>query len=348
MKINRHIFVEILQKLAPVLGSNPLMPEFQYFQIAGNHIQTTNGVILADKECSIDTGLHCSLPKEVLDLLISLKVKDVNLVVKDNELQVKTNKIEGKFFILTPPTFQPVSPNGEDCERIDLDPLLIHDVIEGLGFCRFGVSGDAVAGPYCGVQINRSTLFSTDRYRVVKWDLKEDTNITCTVPVKFIDLLKRYQSNVVSLSVIGDNILSAILDDGTNISTCLIPGAYPKLLEYFSSEEKYERITFGDKLSSIIERHTTLLKDIDSLERVMLIEIKGGIGILTSEVPEKANLVEQVDVQASEGLELGFSVNPTFLREIATRSSSFKFFAEGLILFEAERFQYLMRSGKVD
>ena len=353
MKINRCTFVAILEKLAPMLGSNPIMPEHQYFQIEGNHIQVTNGIILADLTCSIDTGLCCSIPKEVLDLLSSLSVEEVDLKVKESELQIRTNKLEGKFSVLTPPKFQVLpSIDNEDCRNVD--SLLLHDVLEGLSFCRFGVSKDVSAGPYCGVQLNGDTIFSTDRYRVVKWNLKEDSGITCIVPVKFIDLLKRFQSSIVSLTVIGDNNLTMILDDGTCITTCLIQGEYPKLLQYFSSSDECMQIEFGDKLTPIIDRHLVLLKDINPLDRIMLIEIEGGVCTLTSKVPEKANLVEQVDVNVVEGLKLGFSVNPTFLREIASKCSSFKFFANpiptspGLILFEAEKLQYLMRSGKVD
>lgn len=346
MKVNRQIFVEILEKLVPVLGNNPLMPEFQYFQIEGNHIQVTNGILLADLICSIDTGLCCAIPKEVFDLLSSLDMEEVDLEVVGSELQVKTNKIEGRFIVSTPPKFQqlPVDDNN-DYGRVD--PLLISDVVEGLGFCRFGVSKDVTAGPYCGVQINGDKIFSTDRYRVVKWSLEEDSGIECVIPVKFIDLLKKYQHNVTSLASIGSKSFTAVLDDGTLISTCLIQGEYPELLQYFSSSEKYEQIEFGEKLTSVIERHLDLLKDINSLDRIMLIEIKGGVCTLTSKVPEKANLVEQIDVKSVEDLILGFSVNPTFLKEIASRCSSFKYFDEGLILFEAEKLQYLMRSGEV-
>lgn len=353
MKINRSTFVAILEKLVPVLGNNPLMPEFRYFQIEGNHIQATNGIILADLVCPIDTGLCCSVPKEVFDLLTSLDVEEIDLEVKDGELRVKTNKIKGKFFVLTPPTFKTL-PEVDTEKSIDIDPLLLQDVIDGLGFCRFGVSKDIAAGPYCGVQINESKVFSTDRYRVVQWNLKEDLGLVCTVPVKFIDVLKRCQKNVVSLSVT-DNVLATVIDDGMQVFAMALIGDYPKLAQYFSCSGKHEQVGFGDKLAPIIERHSGLLKDINAFDRIMLIEIEEGICILTSEVPEKANLVEQIDVETSENFNLAFSINPTFLREIATKSSSFKFFpspsddgtSAGLILFEAEKFQYLMRSGRV-
>lgn len=354
MKIDRNTFVAILEKLAPILGNNPLVPGDQYFQIEGKHIQVTNGRILVDLICSIDTGLHCSVPKEVLDLLSSLSAEEVDLEVKEDELRVRTNKIKGKFSVLTPPTFKPL-PEVDTEKGARIDPLLLNDVIDGLGFCRFGVSKDAASGPYCGVQINGSKIFSTDTFRVVQWNLKEDLGLVCTVPVRFIDVLKRCQRDVESLTVdVNKGVLAAALADGTRVFVEALLGDYPKLAQYFSCSGEYEQVRFGDKLAPIIERHSSLLKNIDALDRIMLIEIEDGVCTLTSEVPEKANLVEQIDVETSKNFNVAFTVNPTFLREVATRSSSFKFFPEisaegasaGLILFESEKFQYLMRSGR--
>ena len=61
-------------------------------------------------------------------------------------------------------------------------------------------------------------------------------------------------------------------------------------------------------------------------------------------MPEKSNLVEQVDVEMAAGEAVSFSVNPIFLQEIANRCSSFKYFTNGLILFETEKLRYVMRA----
>ena len=75
MKFDRKEFVEVLEKVCPALGTNVLVPEFRYFQIAGDRIQTTDGVIIMEAAFSKDTGLNCSIPSEVLTLLTSLDAK---------------------------------------------------------------------------------------------------------------------------------------------------------------------------------------------------------------------------------------------------------------------------------
>ncbi len=345
MKFDRKEFVEVLEKVCPALGTNILVPEFRYFQIAGDRIQTTDGVIIMEAAFSKDTGLNCSIPSEVLTLLTSLDAKEVNLVVKDDKLEIKTRKLEGAFAILIPPKFQELKLMGTVDMKL-IDPKLVDDVIAGLGFCRFAASKDHASGPRIGIQINRDVLFSTDRFRVLRWNLVGNTHIECVVPVKFVDLLKKHQSRIARLGCIENKTFVALLNDGTYITTCLLRGEYPKLLEYFpepSAERKH--VEFGNNLSTAIDRHLVLLKNVDTCDREILVEIKEGVCTLTSEVPERSNLVEHLDVEMAEVFEeIGFSVNPLFLQEITSRCSNFEYFLAGLILFETEKFQYVMRA----
>jgi DNA polymerase III sliding clamp (beta) subunit (PCNA family) len=343
MKIDRKKFVEVLEKVSPALGTNVLVPEYQYFQIDGDHIQASDGVLVIDSVFPIDTGLKCSIPKGVLSLLLSLSTEEVDLVVEDSKLGVKTNKLEGEFAVLSPPKFQILTPI--EVEGMELvDPNLIDDVVEGLGFCRFVASKDMASGPNCGVRISADTIFSTDRYRVMKWNLTGDAGIICTVPIKFIDLLKKNQSRISKLGCVENKSLVALLDDGTYTSTCLLKGEYPNLLAYFPDSVDYRQVEFGGSLASAIDRHLVLLKDVNPGDREMAIEIKNEVCTLTSEVPEKSNLVEHIDVKMEKDSEISFSANPTFLQEISSKCSSFKYFDSGLILFETDKFQFLMRA----
>lgn len=344
MKINRKQFVEVLEKVSPALGTNVLVPELQYFQVEGDRVQVSDGVLIIDSVFPMDTGLKCSIPKGVLSLLTSLDVEEVDLVVENGKLGVRTTKLEGEFAVLTPPKFQPLN----SMEAKDMKPVastLIDDVVEGLGFCRFGVSKDMAGGPICGIRIDGGAVFSTDRYRVVKWNLSEYAGITCSIPLKFVDMLKRNQNRISELGCLENEALVAILDDGTYISTCLLKGVYPNLLEYFPDPViDYKQVEFGESLALAVDRHLVLLKDVNPSDRETEVEIKEGICTFTSKVLEKSNLVERVDVKMEKDSEISFSVNPTFLHEISSRCSSFKYFDNGLILFETEKLQYLMRA----
>lgn len=346
MKIDRKEFVEVLEKVRPGIGGNVLVPEHLYFQIDGNRIQTTDGTVIITAKFPLDTGLNCSVPQEVFRLLASLDAEIVDLVVENDMLLVKTSKLEGEFAVLTPAKFKVlgVTPDEEDVKLVD--PELVNDVVEGLGFCRFAASKDKTSGARTGVLINGDTLFSTDRYRVLKWNLDGDTGIKASLPIKFIDILKRYQSSISQLSCLETlKTFVAALDDDTYISTSIIDGEFPEVLKYFPDPSaEYKCVEFENSLSLAIDRHLGLLGAVDACDREILVEATDGICILTSQVPEKSNLVEQVDVEMVAGEAISFSVNPIFLQEITSRCSSFKYFTNGFILFETEKFRYVMRA----
>lgn len=345
MKVNRKQFIDILEKLSPALGVNPLAPELQYFQIDKGHIQAFDGVLLVDTMTPTGLDFTCAIPREVLSLLASLDTEEIDLVIEGSELRVRTSKLEGKFSLLPLSRFQPLSLVDMGNMKL-IDSKLIDDLVEGFSFCKFGVSRDITMGPICGVRIDRGVLFSTNRYRVVKWNLSRDSGIMCSVPLGFIGLLERNQSEISTLGCIEGETLVAILNDGTYISTCVLQGVYPDLQKYFPEAVDYKQIEFDESLTLVIDRHLILLKDIDPSDRRVIVEVRKGVCTFTSKVPEKSNLVERIDVKMKAGLELSFSVNPTFLKEVLSRSSSFKYFDEGLILFETNKFQYLMRTGK--
>jgi len=349
MKIDRKQFVEVLRRLSPALGINKLVPEFQYYQIEGNHIQAFNGVMLADTLLPMDLDFACAIPKELLDLLVSLEVDEVDLVVTEDEIEVRTSKLEGKFAILPEPKFQTLGLLAAENAHI-IDAALVDDIIEGLNFCAFGVSDDATAGPLCGVQINRNTLYSTDRYRVVRWSLGGDSGIKCSVPPKFIHMLKRYQDEIDTLGYIEDDQLIAILNDEMYISSCVLEGEYREVEQYFPNSDNYEHVEFGEEFVSAVERHLVLLKTVDPLDRETTIKIADGSCILISRVPEKSNLVENIPVTVDKNTVINFVINLTFLREVVSRCKSFKYFVDdqksdnGLVLFETDKLRYLLRA----
>lgn len=343
MKVDRKQFVETLEKVTPALGVNILVPEFQYFQIDGDHVQAFDGVLLVDSVFPVDTKLRCAIPIEVLGLLSSLDVEQVDLVVVNNELRVETTKLEGKFSILDTPKLQPLSSIDVD-NMLLIGSELITDLVEGLSFCRFGVSSDKTAGPICGVYLDKDLILSTDRYRIVRWKLDQDSKVTCSLPLKFINLLKRNQNEIFKLGCLGNETFVVILKDGTYASTCLLQGKYPNLLQYFPDSTNYRQVEFRKGIVSVIDRHLDLLKDVTPIDRETSVEVKGTTCTLTTKIPEKANLVEDVDVVMGGDTAMSFLINPTFLKEILGRCLSFKYFEEGFVLFETDKLSYLLQA----
>lgn len=343
MKINREQLVNVLEKVAPALGFNVLVPEFQYFQIDGQRIQATDGAMLIDTTFPEDTRLKCAIMgRSFLDLLKSLDKEEVELIYKEGKVKVKTDKIEGTFAVLDKVKMRDVSfPLAYFVVRL---PEILSNLIRGIRLCRWGVSKDETSGPLCGVKIADNLVLSTDRYRIIKYELNDCLSFECSLPSKFIDVLLRNKDEVLEMRYIEGEKFVVCLRDGTIIATAVLAGEYPDLLQYFPTTTSEEIKFMGGQVSAI-ERHINFLKSVDYVDKKILIKIQGNKCVITSKDRELGELVEELEVFTKEDLDIEFSVNPIFLRNIIDLSLSFKYYVEkGLVLFEADKLRYLVQT----
>jgi DNA polymerase III sliding clamp (beta) subunit (PCNA family) len=345
MKIDRECLVNTLERVIPALGSNALVPEYGYLQIDGQRIQATDGTMLIDTTSPEDTGLQCAvIGKSFLSLLKSLDKEKVELIHKEGNVKVKTNKIEGTFAALDEVTMKNVDFTSVSCEV--MPPKILPDLVKGINFCRWGVSKDETSGPLCGVRITKNLVLSTDRYRISKYELDGHLPFDCSLPSKFIDILLRNKDEVSEVKYTDGGKFVVCLQDGTKIVTCVLSGEYPDLLQYFPSSAN-EEIKFMGGQANAIERHINFLKNVDYLDKKTGLRIQGSKCVITSKAEELGELVEELEVSIErDSVDIAFSVNPIFLRNIIfLMCSGFKYyFQEGLVLFEADKLQYLIQT----
>jgi len=340
MKVNRISLVECLEKVIPALGINVLVPEFQYLQISGRRIQATDGALLIESTLpeGSDYGYFAVPGRPFYDLLRNLDKEEVDLIVEESKLKVKTNKIEGTFTIL----------DKVNIKEVDIPNSLVSvedfsNFIQGLNYCRFGVSKDETLGPLCGVRVKENLLLSSDRYRITKWELKSSLSFECSLPVKFIDILLRNKNEIQKMGYTKNDTFVVELKDGTFIVTAVLTGEYQDLLQYFPVSE-YKEIEFVDDQRDALEKHISFLKNVNLADKEVEVKISKNKCIFTSKDKELGILIEEVEIASSNSSEIEFSVNPIFLKDIMEICSGFKYYVEmGLILFETEKLQYLVQ-----
>jgi len=340
MKVNRTNFVKVLEKVAPALGFNVLVPEFQNFQFDGVKVQATDGALVIEAVLPEDTGLKCAVPgAPFLHLLRSLTDKEIQLIYEDGTLKVRTNKVKGVFTTL--------AVNIKKIINVSTTERLEHfsDILQGLSYCRFGVSKDETLGSCCGVQINNNVIFGTDRYRIIKWSLEKSYPIECSIPPKFIEVILRSRSEITALFYIKNSVFGALLKDGVYISTPILSGDYPDLLKYFPTSDNYREVKLVSDLGDILERHTDFLKNVNSVDKEISIRVLKNKCIITSTDVELGMLSEELEVVSDEEKEVEFNVNPVFLRDIVQECSGFKYYIDKrVILFEADHLKYLVQT----
>jgi len=343
MKVNRASLIECLEKVIPALGINVLVPEFQYLQFDKRIVQATDGALIINTTLpeGSDYGSFAVPGRPFYDLLRNLDKEEVDLIVEDNKLKVKTNKIEGTFIIL------------DKVNLISVDTpdslVLLEDFpnfIQGLNYCRFGVSKDETLGSLCGVKVKENLLLSSDRYRITKWNLNNSLSFKCSLPIKFIDILLKNKDEIQEMGYSKNNTFVVVLRDGTSIITAVLIGLYPDLLQYFPTSE-YREIEFVDDQKDALEKHISFLKNVNLVDKEIDIKISKNKCVLTSRDKELGTLIEEVEISSSNSSEIEFSANPIFLKDIMEICSSFKYYVEaGLILFETDNLQYLAQVRK--
>jgi len=348
VKVSRINLIECLRKVAPAIGVSPFVPEFHYFRISGERVQAFDGSMVIDATCKESTGLHCMVPKSFLQLLETLDDDEVELICEKDKLVVKTDSVKGTFAILDEVRFEDLVPISDENVNIyaSHNAEEAHaDLIDALNVCRFAVSKDETSGAICGVRIAKNSVFGTDRYRIMKWELKEPASFECSVPLKFIDMLFRNRDEIDIIACADGEKLLAVLADGTYMHTALLEGDYPDLLQFFPDSDDYQGVDFGDNLDTILKRHINFLADVDFTDKETCISISKDKCTLTTVHKELGVLEEQLEFSRSAEVEVKFVVNPVFLCDVVKKCSLMKYFVDKqLILFENEAFQYLLQT----
>ena len=341
MKIDRLALIESLDMVAPALGTNVLVPAFQCFQFDGHKISATDGATVIRTECGIDTGLSCVVPApQFLSLLKSLTCKEIEIEESKTNIVVKTVRgtVKGTFTTVVKVAPLPIP----DCAMIQGGEFSVF--MDALNFCRYNVSKDEANGPYCGIRIDGNTAYSTDKYRIAKYDLGAkyfDTPIT--VPIKFVNALLKHRNEVVELGAKDDRFLVAVLTDGTILYSSLLEGVYRDLEEMFpAADSEFTKVEFPELLKDMLDRHIAFLRNIDVTSKLIKVSIADKTCTIVSTDKDLGTLEEELELAASVGNQIEFDINPLFWKDVSQISNEFNYY-EGYILFLTDKLTYLCR-----
>lgn len=345
MKVNRTQLVESLELVYPAVGISAFVPEFQNFRFYGDKVQATDGVMKIETVLSKDIDLKCSVPAApFLHLLRSLNDDEVELFLDKDELSVITDKVEGTFSTAPIEKFNPVTIPDKAIHGIYSECIT-----EGFKFCRYGVSKDQTLGPLCGVRLNEKSIFSSDRFRISKWNIEEPFHLPefgCSLPLKFVNTLIKYEDKLTAIWYVKDKMVGVVLAGGdTQIVTDILTGDYPNLNEYLTSLTKYIKVEFGTGLQDVLERHITFLSDVDSIDKEITIRVEKDLCVFTTSSKSLGTLTEKLKLVHPAETKIEFCINPLLLKDIVNQVSSFKYFVkEKLVLLETENGQCLVQT----
>ncbi|MHA1591478.1 MAG: hypothetical protein ACTSUP_03305 [Candidatus Heimdallarchaeaceae archaeon] len=347
MKVNRKNLVNCLKKVFPVLVSNPIVPEYGFFHIQNDLIWSTDGEVIIISPLQEKTGIECSVPGiSFLHLLESLKKDDIEIKQDAGQLHVMSGKkVKASFAVFEVGEM----PQIHVTSKIVSVPEELSRFVEGAGFCRFVVSKDRTAGALCGVRVQEGKMFASDRYRILRYILsKSFSDISCTLPLKFVDILVKYKKEIKTVAHAEDVMFIAKLEDGTTISSSLLSGEYRDVEEFFPCSEVFQEVKFGKDIGEILDRHIEFLREIHSLDKEIEVNIQKDICVLVTEAGTLGDLKEEMSASCTDK-EVKFTMNPLLLKDLVKICPTFKYFPEEeVILFEKDELSCVIKITPVD
>jgi len=352
MKINRAELVRCLDRVYPAVGINVLVPKFQSFIFHGTHVQATDGAFWIVTPLPDGVNLNFSVSAEAFyNLLKKMSHETIELSVEEGEVLVCAPKVKSRFTIWRSEPWE--FPNLKNPLSLDI----LDDLIQGLNFCRLGVSKDETLGPLCGVKVKSDTLWACDRHRILRWNLETSSGMDCSIPVKFLENLIKIRDNIVKMGFLsikenGGGFLVVYLDDGSVIWGATLEGEYRDLEAFFPDEGQEETISLPSEFPDVIDRHITFLKDVPAVDKEVVFKITEDTCDTFSQKVTTGNRVDR-DLSQSSSLESSrqgrdgfeFRINPLFLSDAMGVCWKFKYFPNStVVLFETDKLSYLVQT----
>jgi hypothetical protein len=295
----------------------------------------------------VDLKLNCAVAGvPFLALLENLNVKDVDIeyVVESKGVIVKNLRGTVKGNFVTMQENAPLSVPVLQKEMFTSEEK-IRSLLSGLGFCRYNVSKDSTTGPLCGLHVKEGNIFSTDRFRIMRYTFSDDSFLSscCTLPIKFVNALLKVGSEIKEIGIEGSVVL-AVLKDGTKIWSGLLIGDYMDLDPYIPNDvSSFQSIQFPEKIKGILAKHIAFLKDVDPVDKDIKVLLEKGNCTFVSVDKNLGNLSETIDVTSTIEDKIEFVVNPLFLDDISNICSEF-FYKDGLVVFKTDKLTYLVKA----
>lgn len=344
MKVDRKSIIHCMEVAADAIGNEQSNTNTHHFKIYGKLLEAFNGILTIRVWMPIDLGLKCSVvAAPLLSILKTLSSDEVDLSLdSDGNLKLSAGNVKCKF-ATSPIAEQPQSPKDH---LVGVQSDLFTPIVNGFDMCKLVIAKDNTAGPLCGVKINNKFIISTDRFRVMKYELGTDCGINCIVPAVFANVVSKYKGAISGIGFTKDKYMTVLLTDGTTITTVLISDKYPDLIKYFPDvKAEYCDIDFSNDVKESVDRWVKFLSGVDRANKEVTISVSGDKCLINAVDPLLGNLEEELTISGPTKADVKFFINPTLLKDMILRCSKFKYYTEShLVSFEGDKFNCLVQT----
>lgn len=356
MNINRLEFIKVLEIVENALGDNnnpdeKSRIERQSFRFNGNFVYATNGEIAIETTLTFDAGVQCCINGEsLLNFLKSLSSAEVSIEFDKKQVIVESLGVEAKFVTSPYNEYERIIDKLKKCVETTGQTKAVAILLDGLENCKKFAAKDKTQGSLCGVRIEgkKHLVLATDRNRIVKYLAMSD--IECTIPVAFIDVLLKYKSEIYEIQLFEYFGLLGFFGNSV-VATVTYDDKYPDINQHVPKDATGSiNVVFNkpEDFKKALDRHIALLKNVNLADRDTCIKIDKdcpGLATLITTSKSVGTIKENFKIAVSDAME--FYVDPLLLKQSMGGCSGFAYYPETkLILFVDGNLKVVLQTRK--
>jgi hypothetical protein len=282
------------------------------------------------------------------DFDFSVNGKDLNTVLdgigenaafslKDGKIHVKSGKVQAKLScanIDTPLTW--LKESG--LNKVPSWKSLPKDFIQALDWCKFSASKDVSHKPGTCLKVLNDRVLSTDHYRISRYFLEEDMEITALIPKEAVPILSSFPDLSQFDKISESWILFRNPETEMICGVRLVIGDLPEQIEAIL-EAKGVEVKLPEKMKDLIKRSGKFVEGISEEAKVIDITIKKNEIICIGN--KTTGFFQQKEVIEYDGPEMSFLVTPALFEQILDKIQTV-ILGEGTLSFKVGPFHHLM------
>jgi len=328
--------ISALSKIRSGVSTKGLIEGFGNYSLDNDFIRTYNDHICISYP--FKTGIVASVKADDLNAVLSkIDGETIELSVVDNSLLIKGGNT--KAGLIKTDTVKHIPINGEWKD-------LPEDFLHGLSLCSFSAADTMSMGILYCIYVNKKKLYSSDNYRISRYELEKEIDDTFLIPAKSAEEVSKFHVNKYLLDESwvhfkaehssGKEFGTAY--SGAIFSCRIVNGVYKDVDRFFTVEGK--EFTLPTDIKKYVDSSLVMADGKREFEKKIEMKISKDSITLRGET-ESGWIESKVPCQIDIEENFKVDINPVFLNEVLNKSTSI-ILREGRALFKSENFQHVM------
>lgn len=306
MKENKSLFIDIINRLKPAIGSGEVDQSDHILFMDGGVHAFNDEIAISQPLSDLDFEGAVSA-KEFIKFLSKLEAEEIKFKEKNDELVIEAGKSKAGFKLRDITSAIQAITNPTPPDWISLDS----EIMEAINFVSSCASRDTSLPVFNCINVHQDGwVEATDRYRIAQYIVDIPVN-TFMLPLKTAKILYKYNPD--EITMIDEGWVHFSNPDGTVIVCRVYNDKFPDTTEIVKKRNGKE-ITFPDNIDKLIERSDAIFRTNDLEDQEVLISVKKGK--ITFQVENSVSwFKEECDIDY-EGEPLSFKGTPKLLKDI--------------------------------